>query len=205
MNKYLYALACLLALCFTSCSESDEESTEYANWQARNDTYFAAIYQRATDSISAGSKNWHIYKALTKSQTEKGAITDYIVANVISEGNSSTATPLQTDSVRVFYEGRLIPSDSYPEGKVFDCTWNGEYNVKTMVPTQFAVASSSIVTGFTTALQYMHVGDRWKVYIPYQLGYNAKAQSAVPAYSTLIFDLTLHSFWRNGYTSPSFK
>ena len=45
---------------FTSCSESDEEVTEFDNWQERNDTYFNEVYSRAkgikllrpTDTIS---------------------------------------------------------------------------------------------------------------------------------------------------------
>ena len=48
--------------------------------------------------------------------------------------------------------------------------------------------------GFVTALLHMHSGDRWRVYIPYQLGYNTTEKTGIPAYSTLIFDLALIDF-----------
>ena len=41
----------------------------------------------------------------------------------------------------------------------------------------------------------MHRGDYWRVTIPYQLGYGTSDNGAIPAYSTLIFDLWLQDFW----------
>jgi FKBP-type peptidyl-prolyl cis-trans isomerase FklB len=58
------------------------------------------------------------------------------------------------------------------------------------------LAINGVVTGFGTALMRMHRGDRWRVYIPYQLAYGSSARSSIPAYSTLIFDLQLEDFWR---------
>jgi peptidyl-prolyl cis-trans isomerase len=37
----------------------------------------------------------------------------------------------------------------------------------------------------------MKAGDRWLIYIPYQLGYGPKGNNGIPAYSTLVFDVTL--------------
>ena len=50
-----------------------------------------------------------------------------------------------------------------------------------------------VVDGLATALQHMHVGDRWLIYIPYQLGFGLRnvPEWGVPAYSTLVFDVTL--------------
>ena len=48
--------------------------------------------------------------------------------------------------------------------------------------------------GKTVFLQHMRRGDRWLVYIPYQLGYDSATNGAIPAYSTLIFDLALLDF-----------
>ena len=55
---------------------------------------------------------------------------------------------------------------------------------------------SATVPGFYTAVQQMVDGDRWMVYIPYQLGYGAKSVTGVPAYSSLVFDINLVSFHR---------
>ena len=58
---------------------------------------------------------------------------------------------------------------------------------------KFAVGS--VVDGFSTALQHMRKGDKWRVYIPYELGYGTSDASTIPGYSTLIFDITMVDFW----------
>ena len=51
---------------------------------------------------------------------------------------------------------------------------------------------SSMIDGFATALLNMHVGNYWRIYIPYQLGYGKSgSDSTIPGYSILVFDLTL--------------
>ena len=45
-----------------------------------------------------------------------------------------------------------------------------------------------------TALQNMHKGDYWRVYIPSELGYGTSDYSTIPGYSVLVFDLTLLDF-----------
>jgi FKBP-type peptidyl-prolyl cis-trans isomerase FklB len=61
---------------------------------------------------------------------------------------------------------------------------------------------SSLVSGFATAVQNMHIGDRWLVYIPYDLGYGTteSSSSTIPAYSTLVFDITLVAYYRSWTT-----
>jgi FKBP-type peptidyl-prolyl cis-trans isomerase FklB len=105
--------------------------------------------------------------------------------------------------VRVHYQGRIIPTDSFPSGKIFDASWSNDYDIQTMVPASLVV--SGVVDGFATALQNMHIGDRWQVYIPYSLGYDSSASSSIPAYSTLIFDITLVSYYRAGVDVPDWK
>ena len=56
---------------------------------------------------------------------------EYIYVKVIEDGDPSGSRPAFTDSARVTYQGRLIPSKTYPEGKVFDGTVYGTYNAKT--------------------------------------------------------------------------
>jgi FKBP-type peptidyl-prolyl cis-trans isomerase FklB len=41
-------------------------------------------------------------------------------------------------------------------------------------------------------------GDVWRVYVPSELGYGATDQSAVPAHSTLVFDINLVDFSKMG-------
>ena len=92
------------------------------------------------------------------------------------------------------YAGRLLPSLSYPQGYQFDSSFSGTFDPGLDTPAKFW--AGGLVKGFTTALVHMHRGDRWRIYIPYQLAYGSTARTSVPAYSTLIFDLQLEDFWR---------
>jgi FKBP-type peptidyl-prolyl cis-trans isomerase FklB len=55
----------------------------------------------------------------------------------------------------------------------------------------------------------MHVGDRWRVRIPYTLAYGESANTSgsvtIPAYSNLVFEIALYDFWHPGETRPIFK
>jgi FKBP-type peptidyl-prolyl cis-trans isomerase FklB len=48
-----------------------------------------------------------------------------------------------------------------------------------------------VVKGWTEALQKMHVGDEWILYVPPALGYGERASPKIPANSVLIFRLKL--------------
>ena len=196
---YPFIFLFLPVFCF-SCSEDTNENAEFDNWQQRNDAYFASL----KDSMAVGN-NWKRIKKYSLDPMLKGEDTDYIYAKVLVEGTDiDGGCPNYTDSVRVSYQGRLIPTDTYPEGYVFDGTVYGSYNLSTTATTKFLI-SSNLVDGFATALQNMHRGDRWRVYIPYNLGYKATVQSSIPAYSTLIFDITLVDFSPVGKPMPVWK
>ena len=48
-----------------------------------------------------------------------------------------------------------------------------------------------VIEGWQLALQRMHVGDKWVVYIPYTMGYGNRTSGPIPAFSTLIFEVEL--------------
>ena len=204
--KHQQSLAWLLALLLlplglASCSEQNAEDDEFANWQSRNDTYFASIYRQAQEAIQRGDTSWKIIRTWSMDTTL--ASTNCIVARVVAKGTGS-GCPLYTDSALVDYKGSLIPSASYPAGYVFDQSWYGDDYVESSArPAHLAV--SGVVDGFATALQNMHIGDNWSVYIPYQLGYGSQAQinGALPAYSVLVFDLHLRGYYRAGTPMPN--
>ena len=66
-------------------------------------------------------------------------------------------------------------------------------------------ATLQLVEGFTTALLNMNLGDRWEVYIPYQLGYGEEDKNPIPGYSTLIFDINLVGIYRLGTSAPDWN
>ena len=197
---YLFTLIPL----FTSCSEKDDTTNEYENWQQKNEAYFEQKYQEYAFSSLAGDR----FIILNLSTPQHGdyapAHTDYILVDVLERGTGTTS-PYYNDSVDIHYEGHLIPSPSYAEGYPFDKSFSGVYDPDVTLPCRFTSSSSTLyaprpadfIKGFSTALQHMHKGDRWRVTIPHQLGYGSTEQSAIPAYSTLIFDIRMADFWTN--------
>lgn len=77
------------------------------------------------------------------------------------------------------------------------------FNPATARPITMAVSSS--IRGMATALQHMHIGDLWRIYVPYQLGYSSTAQDEIPAYSTLIFEVQLKAYCRKGSSLPEWN
>lgn len=86
--------------------------------------------------------------------------------------------PKATDKVKVHYEGTLT------DGTVFDSSYKrGE-------PITFGL--NQVIKGWTEGVQLMSIGSKYKLYIPYQLGYGAQgAGAAIPPYAALIFTVEL--------------
>lgn len=202
-NILLYISALVIAMTgLSSCSENVDDEEEFKDWRKVNEQYYDNMYASAKVLEELGDADWKVLRNWSFEPTAASHPYDHVVVNVVNHGNGS-GCPLYTDSVMVHYEGRLLPSPSYPEGYIFDQSFYGDYNPDTSTPSKLLV--SNLVDGFTTALQHMHIGDRWKVYIPYQLAYGNVPAGAVPAYSTLVFDVTLVAYCRVGSSFPPFK
>lgn len=88
------------------------------------------------------------------------------------------ATPKFESTVTVHYEGKLL------SGKVFDSS------IKRGEPAQFGVGQ--VIPGWTEALQRMKVGDKWRVFIPPNLGYSERGAGAdIGPNEALIFEVEL--------------
>jgi FKBP-type peptidyl-prolyl cis-trans isomerase FklB len=208
LSRTLTFFVVIVALTVTSCSESSSSEDEYANWKERNELFLASV---ANDSLQ--KPGWLRLKCFSLDENTEGTINDYVYAKVVSSAYQhdeevanvseryETGCPAYTDSVRVSYQGRLIPTATYPEGKVFDGTVYGTYNDKTNSSTKFRVAG--LTAGFSTALQHMHRGDHWRIYIPAALGYGESGSgTAIPGHSVIIFELTLIDFSPAGEAMP---
>ncbi|MBQ8736439.1 MAG: FKBP-type peptidyl-prolyl cis-trans isomerase [Bacteroidaceae bacterium] len=195
LKKFFMPLVALfLILGATSCSEQDEVS-EFNNWQERNKHFIDSIAHVAEENADG---SWAIFKAFTIGDSL--GIDDnpnyYVYAQKLEKG-TGTYSPLYTDSVRVHYSGRLIPTETYPHGFNFGKSYSSStLNESTDVPTIMAVSQN--IVGFSTALMRMVEGDRWKIYIPYYLGYgkNDYSSANIPGYSTLVFDVKLARIYR---------
>ena len=195
-NIIFAAFALMLLSVFASCSEDDNTVEEFPDWQNRNETYFAGIYEQAKANADG---TWKLIRSYALEDTIPTTNDDYIAVKVLRAGTGS-GCPMFSDSVKVNYRGRLIPSTSYADGYVFDESYIGEYNPATALPSTMYVGGT--VDGFATALQHMRIGDYWRVYIPYWLGYGTSGSSSIPAYSTLIFDIELVAYYRAGVDVP---
>ena len=198
LSKFTYFLLALLAPLFlASCSEEDNTVEEFPDWENTNNAYFASLYNYAA-GVTDGS--WKVIKNFTFNDDIEATAENSIVVEVLEAGTGS-GCPMYTDSVLVDYRGRLLPSTSYEDGYVFDQSYDGDYNPATAKPAKLYVGG--VVDGFATVLQYMHIGDHWRVYIPYQLGYGEVDNGDIPAYSTLVFDIALRAYYRAGTPTGS--
>ena len=194
--KWLMPLCLLTVVPLISCEEDDDDedtSQEYENWQQRNDEMLELW---AADPELKKDKNY----ALNESATAGNS--DCIYVKVLESGTGESITPFLTDTVRIAYRGRLIPSKTYPEGFVFDQSYLNDFRWETA----YATSGSGWIAGIQTALLRMHVGDRWLIHVPYQLGYGGSTSNAlIPAYSNLVFDVALYDVWHPEETRPPFK
>ena len=181
---YLFSLV-LLALAFVSCSET-EEVGKYDNWRARNEAFIdslANVY--ATASGRGGLERIEML-------TARG---NYIYYKEIEKAPAAnTDSPKYTDYVKVYYKGTNIL------GEYFDGNFKGDNPVVNEEnpsegdsPTSIFQVSG-VITGWGEVLQRMKVGDRWKVYIPWEYAYGSSGTTGILGYSALVFDITLLDF-----------
>lgn len=100
-----------------------------------------------------------------------------ILYEVMQEGAGKIPTP--NSLVSVFYKGKLI------SGKVFDD------NTRQGYPDAFRLRD--LITGWQIALTQMHVGDKWRIYLPAEMGYGSRGTHGIPGHSVLIFEIELAS------------
>ena len=140
--------------------------------QVLND-YFTKLQEEQTAAVKAEGEAF-----LAVNAKKEGVVTlpSGLQYKVLNAGTG--ATPKASDSVECHYEGRLI------DGSVFDSSYQrGE-------TATFGV--TQVIAGWVEALQLMKEGDKWQLYIPYNLAYGERGAGAqIPPYATLIFDVEL--------------
>ena len=95
---------------------------------------------------------------------------------VITSGDGKQ--PTVNDTVTTHYRGTLI------DGREFDSSYKRDQ------PASFPV--KGVIKGWTEALQLMHVGDKWQLFIPSDLAYGpSKRSELIQPNSTLIFEIEL--------------
>lgn len=194
--KYWKILSLLiLAIGLASCQESDDTPEEYPDWQNTNDQAYQKIYQEAQAKIAAGDTSWKIAVCClesTQGEADYGPEECIVMERLIA--GTGSMSPCYTDTVTIHYAGWLLPSTRYKNGLRFDASYYGNYYDPDVSPA-YKGCVNSFIQGFSTALQYMHRGDYYRVYIPYHLAYGATGSSSIPGYSMLTFEIILEDFW----------
>jgi len=156
----------------TSCKDEKENHKE--KWMITN-----------TGAINAIRGNPE-YKEI-KSLSNEGSI----FYKVLKAGDGKDPI-LFTSYVQTYYKGWYIadyPQYNIKSGNTFDRLLFDDGP-----PLSFQVGYGGLITGWVTALQRMVKGDKWEIWIPYQLAYGRddyqkSGRPPVPGYSTLVFEL----------------
>ena len=119
------------------------------------------------------NKDW--LEAKSKEEGVK-ALPKGIYYKVLGEGNQSSPKPTVRSIITAHYTGKTI------DGKQFDSSRGG-------VP--LACRLCDLIEGWIIAMQQMHIGDKWELYIPAEMGYGKFSQPGIPGGSTLIFEIEL--------------
>ena len=173
MKKYGIYLMMFALLCTTSCKDDKDDHRE--RWMMDNISAYNAI---KTDPE---------YKEL-KSPGNEGSI----YYKVLKE-SGGTDSIYYTSAISCYYKGWLIadyPKLNFKKGHIFDQTLFDDG-----APAPFNVRILN--AGWKTALQHMVKGDKWEIWIPYQLGYgrydntDGYGNVTIPGYSTLVFEVEI--------------
>ncbi|HZX51768.1 FKBP-type peptidyl-prolyl cis-trans isomerase [Pseudomonas sp. XK-1] len=148
----------------------DEELIEaFAFLQKRAEERMVALNE---ESAKAGKK------FLDDNGKREGVVTTASGLQYEVVKKAEGAQPKATDVVTVHYEGKLT------DGSVFDSS------IERGSPIDLPVGG--VIPGWVEGLQLMHVGEKYKLYIPSELAYGEQSPTpAIPANSVLVFDLEL--------------
>lgn len=161
-----FMMIAAISLAAISCSSDDDSHLD--EWMVANRQAFNAIKTNPEyrELKSPGNEGEIYYKVL-----EKGEGTDSIY---------------YTSIVSCYYKGWFAadyPQNNIKKGDVFDRKLYDDGS-----PYSFTVGAD-LISGRKTALYGMVKGDKWEVWIPYQLAYGRSSNGTIPGYSTLVFEI----------------
>lgn len=168
MKKYgLYLILLLVMVGFVaSCGDDDENYQE--QWMLAN--------QKVLNEIKANSE----YKEIKSPGNEAS-----IYYKVLKEGGG-TDSIYYNSKVKCYYKGWFVTD--FPEWKIEKGTVFDQRLLDDGAPYSFTVGTG-VIKGWTTALQHMVKGDKWEIWVPYQLAYGEDGYSSIPPYSMLAFEI----------------
>jgi FKBP-type peptidyl-prolyl cis-trans isomerase len=147
-----------------------------------NDEQSVAVINNYLNQLQVGKSKPNILAGeqfLAENKKRTGVITTAsgLQYEVITQGTGPK--PGLTDTFVVNYKGTFL------NGNVFDESYTRGQ------PLVYPV--SGVIKGWTEALLLMPVGSKYKLYVPYQLGYGMNDYYSIPGGSMLIFEMELLS------------
>lgn len=168
------------------------ETLSYDQYMAAVKDVYAKSNKMSNEQAQAYLKEFIAKKQQIENEATKKAGAAFLEANakkpgvvtlpsglqykVINKG-TGTVKPTLTDKVKTHYHGTLI------DGTVFDSS------VDRGTPLSFNV--NGVIRGWVEILQLMVAGDKFEIYVPYDLAYGSRATGKIKPYSTLIFTVEL--------------
>ncbi len=155
-----------------------KNKTTALNEQQANGCVQQTLQLKSAKKSNAEKTKSAAFLAANKKRKEIITLPSGLQYEVITKGNDSSATPKLQDTVVAHYAGTLA------DGKEFDNSYKrGE---------PLTIPVGGVIRGWTEALQLMHIGDKWKVYIPSELGYGDRGAGAdIPGGAALVFEMEL--------------
>lgn len=175
MKKYpvILALSLMAAGFVSSCVDDDDNYEDYREWREANNAWF----NECKSKVGPDGEKYYVE-----------IIPDYQRGNSVlmhwfnnRQETANNLVPFYTSTVDVKYHLRLYNDE--PMDSSFLMTENGDSIYRTKL--------SDVITGWSIALQQMHVGDSVEVIIPYQIAYGSIGSGKINPYSNLKFHIKL--------------
>eukprot|EP01041_Mallomonas_annulata_P001245 gene1245-2413_t len=111
-----------------------------------------------------------------------------MLIKILTESKDPNAkSPNAADSCEVTYSGTLKDGTKFDSGTT-------------------SFAPNQVIKGWFEAMQYMAEGDKWTLYIPYNLAYGERGSPPkIPPYAPLVFDIEIHKVKSGGKSKQEAK
>jgi FKBP-type peptidyl-prolyl cis-trans isomerase len=137
--------------------------------------YFTRMQaEKSKGTIAAGEK----FLAQNKLRPGVKTTSSGLQYEVLTEGTGAKMSAV--DTFVCHYRGTLI------DGTEFDASYNRGQPL--------SMSITNVIRGWQEALLLMPVGSKYKIYVPYQLGYGTMGQGQIPGGAPLIFEMELLDF-----------
>lgn len=172
IDDFAQAIKDVIAGAELKVSDSEAQTIVQDFFKKQEEKQRAAAAEAGKAAREAGEKY------LAENAKKEGVVTlpSGLQYKVLTEGNGKK--PKATDKVKCHYEGMLI------DGTLFDSS------IQRGEPATFPL--NGVIAGWTEGLQLMAEGSKYRLFIPYNLGYGERgAGASIPPYAALVFDVEL--------------